>query len=542
MTALDVVALEGGRSTSMIRRLPGRGRRRVVTALALLVVGLWTASHLGIGRRALVNGRGFGELGRFFASAIRPDLSVDLLQLAWSGAKVTLAYALLGTIASVGIGLVLGVLITPARRDGRIGPVAAIIRTLLIPIRGAHEVLWALLFLNILGINPIVAVLSIAIPFGAVTARVFSEILAAQPRDAYRALRAGGATETIAFVYGVVPNALGDGTSYTFYRFECAVRAAAVLGVVGAGGLGEQLRLSFLAPNYREMWTFLYVLIALSASADALSARVRKQSLKSSQNRTLLGRSLATFLCAALSWWVLKISPSTLWSVRTRDLASQITKAWLPPNFDFEQRRLLWGLMGETLAISIGSILLSALIAIPAAFITARGIANNPARRLSAFLGRGVLLVSRAIPPSVWAYLCVLVFFPGALPATIALGIYNAGVLGRLMAEAVENLDRKPQAALIASGARSLEATLYGVVPIALPTFTQYSLYRWEVAMRETITVGIVAAGGLGAHLNQRLAAFDWRSITTTIGALMILTAVVELVGFFLRQNVRTSG
>ncbi len=540
MSTIDVVALEAGRTTT-VHGMPSGGRRRLLPLIPILAVVVWTATHLGIGRRALVNGRGFGELGRFFAAAIRPDLRADLLGLAWSGAKVTLAYALLGTIASVGIGLVLGVLITPARRDGRIGPIAAIVRALLIPVRGAHEVLWALLFLNILGINPIVAVLSIAIPFGAVTARVFSEILTAQPRNAYQALRASGATETVAFVYGVVPNALGDGTSYTFYRFECAVRAAAVLGVVGVGGLGEQLRLSFLAPNYNEMWTFLYVLIALSAGADALSACVRKQSLKTRQNRTLLGRSVATLVCAALAWWVLKITPSTLWSARTCELAGQITKAWLPPNFDLDHRRLLWGLMGETLAISIGSILLSALIAIPFAFLTARGLARTRARRLTAFLGRAALLVSRAIPPSVWAYLCVLVFFPGALPATIALGIYNAGVLGRLMAEAVENLDRKPRAALVASGARPLDATLYGVVPIALPTFTQYSLYRWEVAMRETITVGIVAAGGLGAHLNQRLAAFDWKSITTTIGALMILTAIVELVGYFLRRVVRTT-
>jgi phosphonate transport system permease protein len=540
MSLLDVVAIEGGRSTARAYRIPGRGRR-LLSLVSLLGVVLWTATHLGVGRRALVNGRGFHELARFFTAAIQPALNTELLKLAWTGSKVTLAYALLGTIASVAIGFVFGVLITPARRDARIGPIAAIVRALLIPIRGAHEVLWALLFLNVLGINPIVAVLSIAIPFGAVTARVFSEILAAQPRDAYRALRASGASESIAFAYGVIPSALADGTSYTFYRFECAVRAAAVLGVVGAGGLGEQLRLSFLAPNYREMWTFLYVLIALSATADALSARVRKRSLQTRQSRTLLGRTVATIAGTAVAWRILKIAPSTLWSARTRDLASQITKSWLPPNLDLDHRRLLWDLMGDTLAISIGSILLSVAIAVPFSFVLARGTSRKPARKVASLVGRVVLLTSRAIPPSVWAYLCVLVLFPGPLPATIALGIYNAGVLGRLMAEAVENLDDRPRSALVAAGARPLEATLYGVIPRVVPTFTQYSLYRWEVAMRETITVGIVAAGGLGAHLNQRLAAFDWKSITATIGALMTLTAVVEATGFALRRAIPSS-
>jgi phosphonate transport system permease protein len=534
-TSLDVVSLESTR-TGSVRRYQFRVNRLLTVVLAALVVS-WTAVHLGFGRRALVNGRGFSELGRFFQAAFQPLISRDLLALAFSGAKVTVAYALLGTILSVGIGLVVGVLITPARRDSRIGPLAWVLRTLLIPVRGTHEVLWALLLLNILGINPLVAVFSIAIPFGAVTARVFSEILEAQPRAPYRALRASGASESVAFLYAILPSALADGTSYTFYRFECAIRAAAVLGVVGAGGLGEQLRLSFLQPNYREMWTFLYSLIALSAAADALSARVRKRSSKTAQRRTIAGRTAATLVGAALAWWVLNISLSTLWSGRTRKLVSEISGAWLPPDLTVEHRRLLWGLMGETLAISIGSIVVSVLFAVPFALMSARGLSKTRTRRVTSSLGRVVLLVSRAIPPSVWAYLSVLVFFPGPLPAAIALGIYNAGVLGRLLGEAIENLDLRPRSALIAAGAPPVTATLYGVVPLAAPTFAGYSLYRWEVAMRETITVGIVAAGGLGAHLNQRLAAFDWQSITATIGALVILTCLVDVVGAVLRRT-----
>jgi phosphonate transport system permease protein len=534
-TSLDVVSLESTRTRS-VRRYQFRVNRLLTVVLVGLVLS-WTAVHLGFGRRALVNGRGFSELGRFFEAAFQPLISRDLLALAFNGAKVTVAYALLGTILSVGIGLVVGVLITPARRDSRIGPLAWILRTLLIPIRGTHEVLWALLLLNILGINPLVAVFSIAIPFGAVTARVFSEILEAQPRAPYRALRASGTSESVAFLYAILPSALADGTSYTFYRFECAIRAAAVLGVVGAGGLGEQLRLSFLQPNYREMWTFLYSLVALSAAADALSARVRKRSSKTAQRRTIAGRTAATLVGAALAWWVLNISLSTLWSGRTRKLVGEISGAWLPPDLTREHRRLLWGLMGETLAISIGSIVVSVLFALPFALLSARGLSKTRTRRVTSSLGRIVLLVSRAIPPSVWAYLSVLVFFPGPLPAAIALGIYNAGVLGRLLGEAIENLDLRPRAALIAAGAPPVTATLYGVFPLAAPTFAGYSLYRWEVAMRETITVGIVAAGGLGAHLNQRLAAFDWQSITATIGALVILTCLVDVVGAVLRRT-----
>src|SRR5262249_15605672 len=137
----------------------------------------------------------------------------------------------------------------------------AVTRTLLAIPRGIHEVVWGLLLLSLFGIQPVVAVLAIGIPFGAVTAKVFSEILDETSLHPYTGLTAAGASRPSAVLYGLLPPALSELFSYGFYRFECAIRSAAILGLIGAGGLGFQLQLSFQALQYDEIWTLLYALM-----------------------------------------------------------------------------------------------------------------------------------------------------------------------------------------------------------------------------------------------------------------------------------------
>ncbi|MDP9453816.1 MAG: ABC transporter permease subunit, partial [Actinomycetota bacterium] len=133
-------------------------------------------------------------------------------------------------------------------------------------------------------------------------------------------------------------------------------------------------------------------------------------------------------------------------------------------------------------------------------------------------------MVCRAIPPPVGALLLVFVLFPGPLPGALALGVYNFGILGRLMAEVVENLDPRPVRALRSQGAGAAQSFAYGALPRTLPRFAAYGLYRWEVTIRETVVVGLVGAGGLGSLLALQLAAFDYQAVTATLVALVTLT------------------
>jgi phosphonate transport system permease protein len=192
----------------------------------------------------------------------------------------------------------------------------------------------------------------------------------------------------------------------------------------------------------------------------------------------------------------------------------------------------------ETLAMSFVATTVACAGGVVAAF-GATSAGRGAARRAAAHSLRALLLLCRAIPPPVWALLFLFVLFPGPLPGALSLAVYNFGVLGRLMAEVVDNHDRRAASALRAHGAARTPTFLYGVLPLVLPRFLAYGLYRWEVTVRETVVVGLVGAGGLGRLLSEQLAGFDYGGALATALALIALTYLVDLISASVRRSFR---
>jgi phosphonate transport system permease protein len=151
------------------------------------------------------------------------------------------------------------------------------LRGLLALPRAIHELIWGLILVNIWGTESITGIVAIALPFGLITGKVFAEILDDSPRLAWRSLLDSGANPWAALVYGLLPQANLNLLSYAFYRFECSLRSAAVLGMIGVGGLGTEIQLSLQSLRYEQLWTFFYALVLLNGSIDFASARTRRQ-------------------------------------------------------------------------------------------------------------------------------------------------------------------------------------------------------------------------------------------------------------------------
>jgi phosphonate transport system permease protein len=184
------------------------------------------------------------------------------------------------------------------------------------------------------------------------------------------------------------------------------------------------------------------------------------------------------------------------------------------------------------------------LLAFPAARIFALGEWFNTGRtgigRWLVLLGaRGILLMLRAIPPPVWALLALFVLFPGIAPGALAVGLHTLGILGRLIAESAEDLDPRPAQALIAAGARPAQSFVYAAIPTLLPQSLAFTLYRFEIALRESIIVGIVGAGGLGRVLTEQLSSFDYRGIVVTLAVLAMMTLLTDAFSAELRRRLR---
>jgi phosphonate transport system permease protein len=520
-----------------------RDRRRWAWGLVALVAVGWSLAGAVDGD--VVNPAGAAQFGRFAAAALSPALDGAFLGVLATAALVTVAYAVLGAALAVLLGALGAVAVartTWGRR--RLGWTAA--RSVLAVPRGLHEAVWGLLLVNVLGLDPWVGVLAIGLPYGAVTATVFADLLDTVPRGPYEALLAAGSGRAAAALYGLLPQAAGGLLSYALYRLECAVRSAVVLGLIGAGGLGYQLALSFTSLRWPEVWSAVYALALLCLAADVAGRAVRRRVAAPrrragalSRDRLLTAAVLGTAAAVAWFWWYLALSPASLASARTREQVGYLLGAAWPPATGAD-------LLGEvarqavvTVQVSVLAVAVAAVGAVLLAGVAARPLRAGPLRRLAGVLVRAGLLLLRAVPPPVWALVLLFVLLPGVLPGALALGVYTLGVLGRLTAEAVEEADPRPRAALTALGARPAGGWLYGVVPQAAGPVLAFALYRWEVAVRDTLLVGLLGAGGLGALLASELAAFDWPAVTTVLAATIVLTLAVDLVSGRARRALR---
>ena len=150
------------------------------------------------------------------------------------------------------------------------------VRWLLIVLRSIPELVWALVFVRVVGLGPTAGVLAIALTYGGMLGKVYGEILESGETHATEVLLRNGASRLQAFFYGLLPASAAELTSYTVYRWECAIRSSVVLGFVGAGGLGQQMDSSMKMFSGGEVATMLLVFMALVALADRLSAWLRK--------------------------------------------------------------------------------------------------------------------------------------------------------------------------------------------------------------------------------------------------------------------------
>ncbi len=524
-----------------------RDRRRWAWGITALVLLVWSLAGAGLFSGPVLNPSGIAQFGRFAGAALSPAHDRGFLGVLAEATLVTVAYAALGAALAVLLGALCAVAV--ARTTwGRRRAGWTTTRALLAVPRGLHEAVWGLLLVNVLGLDPWVGVLAIGIPYGAITAKVFADLLDEVPRGSYHALLAAGAGRGAAALYGLLPPAAGGLLAYSFYRLECAVRSAVVLGLIGAGGLGYQLSLSFFSLRWEEVWSSVYALAGLCLVTEFAGRTVRRRvatprpsgGSRPGRDRLLISAVLGTLALVAWSWWFLALSPATLISERTREQFSYVFGAAWPPATDGDLLRAIASTAVDTVQMSVIAIALATVGSVLLAGVAARPAgALGLGRRSAGSLVRMGLLLLRAVPPPVWALVLLFMFLPGVLPGALALGVYTLGVLGRLVADAAESVDFRPLGALRAAGASPVGGWLYGVLPALGGPVVALALYRWEVAIRDTVLVGLLGAGGIGVLLSARIAAFDWAAVGTVLVAIVLLTLAVDLVSERARTALR---
>ena len=245
---------------------------RRATWVLVAVVVLWPLMLVAEFRPAdLFDARNLKVMGNFLGQFFPPNLDGEFLGLALKATVETLAMATAGMALAMLFAAPLGLVLSHSLSISRIGPG---------PGRGAGETVRALarlvLLVRAFGLGPAAGVLAIAVTYGGMLGKVYSEILESGDTRPARVLLESGSGRLLAFFYGLLPSSAQELASYTVYRWECAVRASVIMGFVGAGGLGQLMDQSMKMLNGGEVSTILFIFLLLVLLADAISNAVRK--------------------------------------------------------------------------------------------------------------------------------------------------------------------------------------------------------------------------------------------------------------------------
>jgi phosphonate transport system permease protein len=277
---------------------PRGASREALTLKNLFILGaavgffIWSYRGAEIHLSQLFSRDSFEQILVYVKKLFPPDFSAPVIESAWKGTIETFAISFMGTLMAVVIALATvffasrnliysGLLYEMEPNSGwkrflRMVPYLSA-KSLLNLLRTIPEMVWALIFVFLVGLGPFPGVLALGVHTGGVLGKLFSEALEDVDTQPIEALQATGANRLQILFYGILPQVLPQFVSYTLYRWEVNIRVAAVLGLVGAGGLGQRIHIAISLFLENQLLTLIIAIYILVTIVDYLSAYLRRK-------------------------------------------------------------------------------------------------------------------------------------------------------------------------------------------------------------------------------------------------------------------------
>ena len=260
-------------------------------------------------------------------------------------------------------------------------------------------------------------------------------------------------------------------------------------------------------------------------------------------------RATALLLAIVVLWPMLVLSefkPWLLFEPGNVKVMSGFVGGFFPPVHKSEFLRMVFQATIETLAMATAGMALAFVLAVPLGLAMTRSlsvsrIGPGPGRwrgDIGRHLARAALTVLRAIPEVVWALVFVRALGLGPACGVLAIAITYGGMLGKVYAEILESSDTRPARALLEAGSGRLSALFYGLIPGAASELVSYTVYRWECAVRASVIMGFVGAGGLGQLMDQSMKMLNGGEAGTILLVFLALVLLADAMSAGLRRLV----
>jgi phosphonate transport system permease protein len=241
--------------------------------------------------------------------------------------------------------------------------------------------------------------------------------------------------------------------------------------------------------------------------------------------------------------YVTEFKPWALLDESSLRATRQFLASFFPPAHDVEFLKLIFVSTWQTIAVATAGVTLALIFALPLALIATRtlSISRIGSGRIALVpkiirnATRGVLIVLRSIPELVWGLLFVRAIGLGDTAGVLAIALTYCGMMGKVFLEIMESQDTRSADALLINGASRGQAFLYATLPSCLPEMVSYTVFRWECAIRSSVILGFVGAGGLGQQMDLSMRMLAGGQVVTMLAAFVLLVWIADVVSKKLR-------
>ena len=540
-----------------------------VVMLGLLAASVWSFADLGFNISTLVTGfqNAADFVGRMFPLDFPP---VDELI---SLTVETLAIVTVATVLAVVLSLPAALLAATNTSPNRFASGTA--RVCIVVMRAIPDLVLAIFFFRMFGLGALPGILAMGLSSIGMVGKLYADAIEELDRGPIEALRAGGASRFQQIVSGVIPPLMPQIIATALHRFDINLRTSVLLGYVGVGGIGLALAEALNTMNYQRGMALALIVLVLCMLVELISGSIRVVLLgRSVERRGLMGlldrashgwiqkptethegqRTRSGAIRVAPPWDAVRIRrflgiTVTVLIVASAFIATEIDPAvffmglvdlphtlslFFPPS-DGDLFDILVGSMLVTLQIGLAATLIGVLVAIPIGSLAARNVAPT-AGTATAF--RTLIVCVRAFPELILAIIFIVMMGLGPVPGALALGIGSIGLLGKLVADSLEETDVRVQEAVRAGGATRLQVYVSSTLRQVLPAFVAHVLYQLDVNIRSATLLGIVGAGGIGFYLLQANRVLQFDVVTYIVVMILFTVLTLEAISSWVRRSV----
>ncbi len=553
------------KSTSALPRAPKNWRSGAIAAIffGFIVALVWSWLFIDMTLSTLFGG--FSDIWNLIQYMFPPIF--DNFPEALRTTIETIWMALIGTTLAVLLSIPLAFM--AARNTSPHPAVIAVARGIIALARAIPTLVLAAIFATSVGIGPFPGILALGLHSIGMIAKLFTEAIENTEATSRDAIMSTGSGKWQTILTTIIPQITPSSVGASLYRLDINLRESAVLGFVGAGGVGFLIQSELRGLDYQRAISAVTVIFIAITLIEVLSARLRasiigdhlsaptKQTSRSLARVARDQQKIDTALASrrlSLPWTYERVLRATVGVTYLLmmvvalatidmpllsafslidDLAQGIAELF-PPDFETARSELIKGML-ETTAIGFIATALGLLIAVPLGILTARNIII---RRIVVTLTRGILLLIRGLPELILAVIFVAAMGLGPVPGTLALTIGTATFMAKLIGDALEEVQQAPREGVSATGASRVQEFFSAVLPQALPNLVSQTLYMLDVNLRSSTVLGIVGGGGIGFLLISAIRGYETQIVGAIIIVIFVIVYAIELLGAFIRWMV----